>query len=344
MTALLLTGAGSFRLIGEDAHADIDRDPCAETDDGGSARCEPGWPQWQVHAAGLCRTDSDLARHPARVHVVLGHEVVCVDEQGRFHALNNEICCGECDYCHEGKTSHCRRMRELGVNEHGGFATHVRAPADHLVAIDCTDPRVGTLIEPMACALHAVDRLRTVCALHQTLPQVLIVGSGVSGKLLAFALHRLQPDWSLSIFDAQPQALRWADAYPGITTIDPSCAVGEERFHVAIECTGQSAASRTACRALRRGGVLMVYGVPAPDAPFAVTPHELFRRELTVMASMAGCSASRFAEAVRFVTDHQDFFATLIGRTIGFDALPDALLHGMPLAGTRTLLIPELQR
>lgn len=385
MTALLLTGAGSFRLVEEgeniasasidtgdkagtgltadaDTNSDtnanvnhtvarnvsVDRSADPEVDEPAPSETNVAstpratvWRRWKVLAAGLCRTDSHLARHPVRCDVVLGHEVVCVDEGGGVHVLNNEICCGECDYCLEGKTSHCRHLRELGVNEHGGFATHIHAPEDHLSAFEGTDPRIGTLVEPMACALHAIDRLRKIGALQQMLPRVLIVGSGVSGKLLAFALHRLQPDWPLSIFDVQPQALRWADAYPDITTIDPSHDVGEGRFEIALECTGQAAGSRTACRALRRGGILMMYGMPSPEVSFDLTPHDLFRRELTMMASVAGCSADRFAEALRFVTDHQDFFNGLIGRTIGFDAVPDALLHAMPLAGTRTLLIPE---
>ena len=195
----MLMEPGIFRTVKDVRHGEVE------------------WPVWNVHAAGICRTDVLLTRYPSHTPVVLGHEVVCRDAQGHFYALNNEVVCGACSYCCEGKTSHCCHLRELGVNEHGGFAETVRAPRENLIPFDGTDPRIGILIEPLACAMHAVDRLVIVLGLHSvSVPRVLIQGSGVSGKLIAYVLRALHPKLSIYLFDTKPDAMAWASAFPEI--------------------------------------------------------------------------------------------------------------------------------
>ena len=170
----------------------------------------PPWPSWRVICAGVCGTDRMLAKRPVRPGVILGHEVVCADDSGKVYALNNEIPCGRCRYCREGHASHCLHLLELGVNEDGGFSRELRAPAANLHPIRVRDPRTGILVEPMACALHGAMRLAGLLAGSEAPPKILLLGAGVSGRLLALALRERLPAAELSVHDARTRVPGWA--------------------------------------------------------------------------------------------------------------------------------------
>ncbi|CDM89945.1 zinc-binding dehydrogenase [Xenorhabdus bovienii] len=294
------------------------------------------WPAWEVYRVGICRTDVNLTHNPARTNTVLGHEVVCRDGHGQYYALNNEINCGECDYCLEGKTSHCRHMRELGVNEHGGFASKIHALANNLVPFTCTDHRIGVLIEPLACAIHGIKRLDTVLNTQPEI-KVLVQGSGISGKLITYLLHTLYPALELTLYDVQADAMAWAESYPAIQRITE---ILQEHFHVAIECSGSQQGLADCFHAVRRGGILMIYGVPLAEATFSFSPNELMTREINLVTSLAGCDRETFCQSRDTVVAHQPFFSTLLGKTIGLKALEKELLHFSPILGTKTLVDP----
>lgn len=298
-----------------------------------------GWDRYEVLFTGICMTDRYLARHPKHPDIILGHEVVCRDACGHYFCLNNEICCGACEYCRENQGSHCLYMRELGVNENGGFADFIYAPKENMVPFHTRDPRVGILIEPLACALHAVQRINTLLGLHACEhPRVLVQGSGVSGKLLAYLLKTFYPNLSLFLYDIKPEAVRWAEAFANVEILE---SVPNEMFHLALDCTGSQQGLFDCIRSLRRGGTLLLYGMPPADAALPLNAHELFARELSLAASMAGCSMATFTRARDLLEKNEDFFSTLLGKTVGLTALPEELLNGIPLPGTRTLVNPS---
>ncbi|WP_413736163.1 zinc-binding dehydrogenase [Sodalis sp. RH21] len=298
-------------------------------------RLEPkngDWPRWQVCYCGICKTDRLLAWSTGTEGLVLGHEVVCRDGRGHYYALNNEINCGNCDYCREKLTSHCRHLYELGVTHHGGFANWLSAPPHSLYLLPLRDARLGMLAEPLACAIHGVGRLCIALALQQVAePRILIIGSGVAGKMLAHLLyHRITA--RLTLCDIDAEAMAWARN----TSIECRSTPFHEHYHVVIECSGGQGSLALALSAVRRAGAVMIYGIPDSGEALPIPMRDIFNRELTLLASMAGCTQETFSEAIRYLEQHQAFFATLLGRQVSLQQLPGELLHNAPQAGTRS--------
>jgi len=298
----------------------------------------PLWPSWRVICAGVCGTDRVLAKRPVRPGVILGHEVVCADGLGKVYALNNEIPCGRCRYCREGHTSHCLHLLELGVNEDGGFSRELRAPAANLFPIRVRDPRTGILVEPMACALHGAKRLGGLLAGSEPAPRILLLGAGVSGRLLALALRERLPAAELSVHDARTRVPGWALPM-GVV---PLGRVPRAHFHAVAECSGTEAGIASAFRAVCRAGTVLLYGTPPAGLPLPPSSGELFDRELAVVASRAGCDGPTFTRALSLVEAGEEALASILGRTVGLRELPEELLRGRPLPGTRTLVDPAL--
>src|SRR4051812_46629603 len=136
-----------------------------------------------VTLAAICGTDVGeylhgpvqlplYERHHASGHlgpIVIGHEFVgvvgAVGEgvtrlaPGDRVACGAGVSCGECRWCAAGRTNLCARYYTLGLSANGGLADRVAAPASACFAIvDTCDDRSAVLAQPLAIALHAVDR------------------------------------------------------------------------------------------------------------------------------------------------------------------------------------------
>lgn len=294
------------------------------------------WQQWEVCYCGICKTDRALAWSDQSEGRVLGHEVVCRGTDGRYRVLNNEIPCGECEYCQEDWVSHCLHKQELGITHHGGFATHICAPDSSLHTLSLSDPRLGVLVEPLACVMHGLSRLTHAAALqHNSAPRVLIVGSGVAGKMFGHLLLHRWTQAHLALCDIHDDAMAWAQSYPIVCQQTPQ----DRHYHMVIECSGSRDGMLTALAAVRDAGVVMIYGVPQAGETLPVSAREMFERELTLMASMSGCTQSIFLQALSYVEQHQAFFATLLGKKTDLRQLPYELLYNPPLPGTRSWVV-----
>ncbi|WP_162367899.1 zinc-binding dehydrogenase [Acerihabitans arboris] len=290
------------------------------------------WPQWQVCCCGICKTDRALAWSASNEGLVLGHEVVCCDRDGHYYALNNKIGCGACEYCREGLTGHCSGICELGVTHHGGYATRISAPKHCMYSLRLHDPQLGILVEPLACVIHGLGRLMAMPALRGNAePRILVIGSGVAGKMMAhLLLHRTTA--RLTLCDIDNDALQWAQDWP----IDCQRMPAAAHYHAVIECSGGEGTLDTALSAVRRAGVVMLYGIPAAGQTLPVSSETFLDRELTLLASRAGCTPTAFTQAVRYLEQHQPFFSSMMGKKIRLRHLPDELLHHPPRPGTRT--------
>ena len=91
------------------------------------------------------------------------------------------ISCGECRSCKNELTHVCRRLGLYGVDASGGMAQYVALPPEVLHAVpDGVDPRTATLAEPLAVAVHAVERSGM-----QAGDTVAVYGAGPIGVLTA---------------------------------------------------------------------------------------------------------------------------------------------------------------
>jgi L-iditol 2-dehydrogenase len=149
----------------------------------------------RVNACGICGSDLHgfLGKSKKRVPpLVLGHEfsgdVVERGSSSQFQvgsaaAIYPLLCCGECRYCNSGRENLCPSRRVFGLDLHGGLAEFVAVPEQCVFPLPDGMTHVeGALVEPLANALHVVNRIPDVRGATG-----LIYGAGPIGLLSLFA-------------------------------------------------------------------------------------------------------------------------------------------------------------
>lgn len=242
----------------------------------------------EVGASGLCGTDLHIAagEYPlAKSDVVLGHEyagtVIQVGERVATYAAGDRVVidpnipCRMCTACREAKPHLCSNPECLGVTIDGGLSRFSVVPADRAYRLPDTLPMVAaSLTEPLACALHAVDRSGIKPG-----QSALVIGAGPIGLLCA---SLLKAAGATDLMVSEPQeARRLRIPSFGGEPVLPE-AVPQHQFDVVLECVGLPVTLAAALPAVRAGGTVVWVGVAAPQATVEVRPFDIFRRELTI--------------------------------------------------------------
>lgn len=247
----------------------------------------------EVTGAGLCGTDVHIYDGhfpPTPYPIVPGHEFA-----GRIAALGTEVTgfaigelvaadctlwCGRCDACRSGRYNLCTDWGAIGDTVDGAFAEYVRVPVRNVYAWPVEVPHeVAPLTEPLACAVHGMDRLGPVLG-----ATALVVGAGVMGALSGQLLRAggaLVVDACERREDRRRRAERWADrTLSAVETDGPG-------YDVVVDATGVPAAIEQGIDALAPGGRFLLVGVAPADAFARIAPYEVFKQELTLIGSMS---------------------------------------------------------
>lgn len=144
----------------------------------------------EVAGCGVCHTDLSFwhfgvpTRH--ELPLVLGHEISGRVLEGPPKLLGKPVVipavlpCGECDLCHQGRSNICRRQQMPGNDFHGGFASHVVAPARFLAPVPEGALSQHTLAE-LAVVADAVTTPYQVIAKSDLQAGELAIVIGVGG-------------------------------------------------------------------------------------------------------------------------------------------------------------------
>jgi L-iditol 2-dehydrogenase len=209
----------------------------------------------RVAACGICGSDvhgydgSSGRRVPP---IVMGHEAAGVVAEigaavdrvrvGDRVTFDSTISCGRCDECRQGQINKCSQRRVLGVScgeyrQPGAFAEFVAVPQHIVYPLPLELPiEHAALIEPVAVALHAVDRVTsgvgTLLRLDATPPgqshqsqknpdpfSAVVVGSGMIGLLVIQAL-RVAGVREVIAIDLDPARLELAAQLGATATIN----------------------------------------------------------------------------------------------------------------------------
>jgi D-arabinitol dehydrogenase (NADP+) len=259
----------------------------------------------RVTQSGVCRTDLHLheGEFLAAYPMTPGHEMVGVvdalgDEvqglrPGQQVVVNPNSSCGRCAYCREGRALLCVSLSGIGSTLPGGFAEYVIAPDTQVFDAEGIDPDVAVFTEPTACATHAVERLRPSPG-----SSALVVGAGSSGLLLAQLIARAG---AAQVTVAARSAAKLERARTlGIdrtVELDPADLVGSlgglreasrsGGYDIVVDATGSADVAEACVPLARNGGRILFYGVAGEADRIRISPYEVFRRELTILGSMA---------------------------------------------------------
>jgi 2-desacetyl-2-hydroxyethyl bacteriochlorophyllide A dehydrogenase len=193
--------------------------------------------------------------------------------------------CGTCAMCAAGRPSLCAGRDTPGtVLFQGAFATYKAAGADEVLPMPVgMDPRAAALAEPLAVALHGIERGRA-----QPGQRVLVLGAGPIGALSIAALRALGVD---DVACAEPSESRQQLAaalgarvvHPDDLVV-PSIAepglIVDGAADVVLECSGKARAMQAGLAQLVRGGTLVLVGSGIDPPRF--DPNRILLNELII--------------------------------------------------------------
>ncbi|MFB4194169.1 zinc-dependent alcohol dehydrogenase [Streptomyces carpaticus] len=269
----------------------------------------PGEVRVAVHAAGICASDREVydgTRAPGYVRypIVPGHEwsgtVEAVGEgvdpalAGRKTVAEGFRACGVCERCRTGQTSLCTAgYEETGFTRPGAFADHVVVPARLLHPLpDEADLTAAALLEPAAVVAAAL-----LVAAPRPGERVAVLGAGTLGLLAVQLLAASSPAELLAV-DPRPRPLAQAAGFGATSTAGPDGAAQlHGRYDLVVETAGAPSTARDATLLARRGGRVVLTGMPEAGA-VGIDPVHLSVAQLTV-SSVFGATPAAWSYAVR---------------------------------------------
>lgn len=184
----------------------------------------------KVKTVGVCGSDLHLFKgtHAFRKPpAVLGHEVagdvveigknVTKFKIGDRVTVEPQVGCGECEFCKQDLVNLCTGKKAPGTPSWiGTFVEYFNAPEKTVYKLnDDISYEMGTLIEPLAVAVHAIDRITV--AEKDTLA---ILGSGTIG-LMALVAAREAGYKNIICTDTQEFNLEMARKQGAALTLNP---------------------------------------------------------------------------------------------------------------------------
>lgn len=265
----------------------------------------------RVEAATTCGTDVKMVRHGHRVlgpyPSPFGHETAGVREDtGERVLVGDSLACGECAPCEAGRPQVCRSPRWVL----GGFAERIAAPAAALHAVPAgLEPAGAAMAEPLAAALHAVDR-------GGEADDVAVLGGGAMGLMLARLL--VLEGRTVTLADPHPERRTQAQAL-GARAVE---TLGRHRL--VFEAVGRAQAWRAAVAAAQPGGVVVLVGGCPPGAEVSLPTGPLHYDELELRGAFHH-SPAEIDRALALLAAGDVDWRGLAGPTIGLDELGAAL-------------------
>lgn len=314
----------------------------------------PGEVDVAIEVGGICGSDLHYFQHgginafPLREPMILGHEVVgrvarlgagsgdlTPVREGDRVAVHPARPCGVCEWCTGGRPNICPDTRFLGSamrfpHVQGGFAERIVVSAGQLVPIpDGLSSELAVFAEPLAVGLHAAARAGD---LHGR--SVLVAGAGPIG-VLAVVAARWAGAERVIVTDLVDEPLAIARAAGATDTIrvggpDP---VAIPEVDVAFEMSGSAPGVTSCLEAVRRGGRIVLVGIPAPG-PVPAPLGAAVMREIDVVGSFR--YGPEFADAVAAIAGGAPV-APLRSAAFGLDGVDEAF--ALALDRTRAMKV-----
>jgi threonine 3-dehydrogenase len=250
----------------------------------------------RVKVTSVCGTDYHIYRWDewAQMHIkpprIIGHEFagevveighdVSSRRVGDMVAAESHIGCGMCYQCRTGNAHICEKLAIIGVDVDGSFAEYVKIPAQNAWPIPKEVPvETASILEPLGNAVHAAF------AADIAGNAVSIFGCGPVG-LSAVALTHVAGALSVTAVDVNDYRLKLAEKMGASRTINSKDTDPVSEIHkdtegrgagVVLEMSGNELAIHQAFRAVRNGGTVILFGLPAKEVQLNIADDLIFK-------------------------------------------------------------------
>ena len=323
-------------------------------------RLEAGDVLLRTRVALTCGTDAKVFRrgYHAKMIVppaVFGHEIAGVVEEvgpgvegwepGTPVVAANSAPCGECYYCRHEMSSLCDDL----LFWNGAYAEFARIPArvvskNLLTLEEGVDFREAAMVEPLACVIRGVEE--SWIGRGQS---VAIIGTGPIG-LMFVALARMRGAHVVAAGRRRERLDKATEmGAEGVVCARPGDDLAEllrqrspdgRGADVVIEAVGLPETSEAAVRAVRKGGVVQLFGGCPADTRIGIDSQRLHYQELTIKSTFHHTPES-VRKAFRLIADGHIDPNAFITAEEPLERLPQ-VLGGMArgAAGLKTAILP----
>lgn len=258
----------------------------------------------KTKACGVCVADTMEWYLTPRAPLTLGHEPSGVIEAvgseitnlkvGDRVAVHHHVPCLTCEHCRKGNFTMCTTFRKTHVHP-GGFSEYFTASALHaerdtLILPDHVSFEAGTLVEPLACVIHAIKKANI-----QAGDSVALIGTGTMGLMFIQCLLY----WGvrkLAVYELLDWRIKKAKEFgaPNVLIPDKDPEKESERIKQLFASDGADkviiaakdiSAMKLGMQLVNKGGTVLFFATPKPEESVDLFPSYIFFNEITLTST-----------------------------------------------------------
>ena len=287
----------------------------------------------QMQACGICGSDLEkvfgqygkpsmrLGHEPAGIILNVGSKVSDFKKGDRVFT-HHHVPCYSCHYCKHGNETICKKYSETNLSPCGLSEEYVVPEwnVSHGGVLKLPDSMTfeeAAMIEPLACCVRSWSKCN-----YQEGDSIAIFGVGPTG-MMHVMLAQSKKFSKIFCFDVNNFRLDFAKKFNVSQTIN---SMDEDRIKkvfdqtdgrgadFAIVATSSLKALGDAIEIVRKGGIIMMFGVPSKGAKIDLDMSEIYSKEITLVTSYAA-SDNDTKEALRLIESSEIDVKQLVTHT-----------------------------
>jgi L-iditol 2-dehydrogenase len=260
----------------------------------------------QMHACGICGSDLEkvfgqygqpsmrLGHEPAGIVLDAGSNVNDFKIGDRVFT-HHHVPCYSCHFCKHGNETMCKKYYETNLSPCGLSEEYVVPEwnVSHGGVLKLSDSMTfeeAAMIEPLACCVRSWSKYN-----YQEGDSVAVFGVGPTGMMHVMLAHSKKFS-KIFCFDVNDFRLNFAKKFNVTETINSKDENRLEKIlnqtdgrgvDVAIVATSSLKALEDAIEMVRKGGAIMMFGVPSKGAKIDLDMSKIYSKEITLVTSYA---------------------------------------------------------
>ena len=306
----------------------------------------PGDMLVKMRACGICGSDVEkvfgkygqpsmrLGHEPAGIITQVGSEISNFSVGDRVFTHHHVACYSDdCHECSHGNETMCKKYYESNL-EPCGLADEYVVPewnVNHGGVLNIPDSmsfEEAAMIEPLACCIRAWNKFK-----HHKNDSVAILGVGPTG-IMHVLLAKLYGFGKIFCLDLNDFRLNFAKKFETVTINSGNTNALEQiksetanqGVDVVIVSTSSLNALKDAVHFVRKGGTIVMFGVPSKGANVDLDMSEIYSKGITIVNSYAASDVDT-THALDLISNKQIKVSQLITHKYNLQECQQAFVH-----------------
>ncbi len=323
--------------------------------------CKDGDVLVRMRTCGLCGSDLEkvsgqysmssgrVGHEPAGEVIEVGNKVKRFVKGDRVF-VHHHVSCYSCWYCTHGDYTMCDMFQKSNIDPCGLSQEFLvpewnvsRGGLLHLP--DNISYDEAALIEPLACCIRAFNKL----AMRHG-DNVAIIGAGPTGVMHLLLSENAGAN-QLFVIDINDFRLKFTKSYQNMFTFNPNTTsnivdrVKELSYGIGVDstivATSNPLAFSQALTLTRRGGRILLFGVPPKDSVLRLNLSSIYSNELNIISSY-GCSEIETNQALALISQKSIDIKPLITHRFNIEQSAEAFRCARNANGVMKVIITSL--